>query len=50
MKKIGFILCSLFFVTAIQSQSHLIKFNFKKGAEYKQNLNYPRGKWTRNAN
>jgi hypothetical protein len=39
MKKIVFILCSLFFVTAIQSQSHLIKFNFKKGAEYKQNLN-----------
>ena len=39
MKKIVFILCSLFFVTAIQSQSYLIKFNFKKGAEYKQNLN-----------
>ena len=39
MKKIVFILCSLFFVTAIQSQSYLIKFNFKKGAEFKQNLN-----------
>jgi hypothetical protein len=39
MKKIVFILCSLFIATSIQSQSYLIKFNFKKGAEFKQNLN-----------
>jgi hypothetical protein len=39
MKKIVFILCNLFIATSIQSQSYLIKFNFKKGAEFKQNLN-----------